>query len=62
MKQWEPKNYSTEEKIQISVLYSGKQGHQLLSKIKKAIKKTWPDDRSNKWLATKVQSCVPNFP
>ena len=37
-------NYVTEQKIQLLVPYSGKQGHQLLLKIKKQLKKNLPDD------------------
>ena len=38
----ETKNHDTEQKIELLVLYSGKQGHQLLSKMKKHLKKTLP--------------------
>ena len=39
----ETKNHDTEQKIQLLILYSGKQGHQLLSKTKKQFKRTLPD-------------------
>ena len=38
----ETKNHDTEQKIELLVMYSGKQGHQLLSKTKKHFKKTLP--------------------
>ena len=38
------KSQDKEEKIQVLVPYSGKQGHQLLSKMKKQLKRTLPDD------------------
>ena len=38
------KSQDKEEKIQVLVPYSGKQGHQLLSKTKKQLIRTLPDD------------------
>ena len=38
------KNQDKEEKIQVLVPYSWKQGHQLLSKTKKQLKRTLLDD------------------
>ena len=40
----ETKDHNTEQKIQLLVPYSGKQRHQLLSKMKKQIKRNLPDD------------------
>ena len=40
----ETKNRNTEQKIQIFVPFCGKQRHQLLSKMKKQLKRTLPDD------------------
>ena len=40
----ETKNHDTEQNLQLLVLYSGKQGHPLLSKMKKQLKRTLPDD------------------
>ena len=40
----ETKNHDTEQKIQLLVPYSGKQEHQLLSKMKKQLKRTLLDD------------------
>ena len=37
-------NHDTEQKMQLLVPYSRKQGHQLLSKMKKQLKRTLPDD------------------
>ena len=36
----EIKNYDTEKKVQLFIPYSGKQGHQLLLKMKKQLKET----------------------
>ena len=38
------KSQDKEEKIQVLVPYSGKQGHQLLSKTKNQLIRTLPDD------------------
>ena len=40
----ETKNHDTEQNLQLFVPYSGKQGHRLLSKMKKQLKRTLPDD------------------
>ena len=40
----ETKNHDTKQNLQLLVPYSGKQGHQLLSKMKKQLKRTLPDD------------------
>ena len=40
----ETKNNDTEQKIQILVPYSGKQGHQLLLKMRNQLKRNLPDD------------------
>ena len=45
------KSQDKEEKIQVLVPYSGKQGHQLLSKTKKQLIRTLPDDKTK--LSTK---------
>ena len=40
----ETKNHDTEQKIQLLFPYSRKEGHQSLSKMKKRLKRTLPDD------------------
>ena len=40
----ETKNHDTEQNLQLFVPYSGKQGHRSLSKMKKQLKRTLPDD------------------
>ena len=43
----ETKNYNTEQRIQLLVPHPGKQGHQVLSKMKKTINKNftrWPQN------------------
>ena len=40
----ETKNHDTEQNLQLFVRYSGKQGHRLLLKMKKQLKRTLPDD------------------
>ena len=40
----ETKNHDREQYLQLFVPYSGKQGHRLLSKMKKQLKRTLPDD------------------
>ena len=40
----ETKNHDTEQNLQLFVPYSGKQGHRLLLKMKKQLKRTLPDD------------------
>ena len=40
----ETKNHKVEQKMQLLLPYSGKQRHQLLSKMKKQFKRTLPDD------------------
>ena len=56
----ETKNHNTEQKIQLLVPYSGKQGHQLLLKMKKQIKRNLPDDIKI-MISYKVQICPLNF-
>ena len=41
-----PQSKETQQTLQLMVLYSGKQCHKLLSKIKKQLKKTLPEDVS----------------
>ena len=40
----ETKNHDTEQNLQLFVPHSGKQGHRLLLKMKKQLKRTLPDD------------------
>ena len=40
----ETKNHNTEQRIQLLVPHLGKHGHQLLSKMKKQLTGTLPDD------------------
>ena len=53
----ETKNYDTEQKIQLLVPYSGKQGYQLLSKLKKKLERTLADNISYK--STKLSTKFP---
>ena len=53
----ETKNHDTEQVVP----YSGKQGHQLLSKMKKRLKRTLPDDIKT-LISYKSRKLSTNFP
>ena len=54
------KSQDKEEKIQVLVPYSGKQGHQLLSKTKKQLIRTLPDDKTMiSYKSTKLSTKFP---
>ena len=57
----ETKNHNTEQNLQLLVPYSGKQGHQLLPKMKKQLKTTLPDDIKtiNSYKRTKLSTKFP---
>ena len=56
-----PQNKETQQTLQLMVTYSGNQGHNLLSKMKKQLKKTLPED-VNTMISYKSTKLSTKFP
>ena len=56
-------NKETQQTLQLTVPYSGHQGHKLLSKMKKQLKKTLPEDVNTmtSYKSTKLSTKFPDF-